>query len=95
MKLMSIVYLILSNVFYPLSIFNIIQSIENVTLTILFLRMKSLVSGVSIMSQFAQVTSQMLHSDKELEASTVGGSDVDRSFTPCELLLFSSLDCFS
>jgi hypothetical protein len=77
MKLMSIVYLILSNVFYPLSIFNIIQSIENVTLTILFLRMKSLVSGVSIMSQFAQVTSQMLHSDKELEASTVGGSDVD------------------
>ena len=74
---MSIVYLILSNVFYPLSIFNIIQSIENVTLTILFLRMKSLVSGVSIMSQFAQVTSQMLHSDKELEASTVGGSDVD------------------
>ena len=77
MKLMSIVYLILSNVFYPLSIFDIIQSIENVTLTILFLRMKSLVSGVSIMSQFAQVTSQMLHSDKELEASTVGGSDVD------------------
>lgn len=38
--------------------------------------MKSLVAGVSIRSQFAQATSQMLHSHKELVAPTVGGVDV-------------------